>query len=111
MNKKIIKLSRRLFELFPQYNAIILGQKTYNEDITIGEIDVFNSLYDEIINNSVMNNALVLNGNDEITNILLSITKNLNLDVFKSCSIGNSYLIYIDRTFEIKLSKEFPFEF
>lgn len=109
MNKEKLKtVAQSLFQNYPQYDGIILGHKVSgNMNLDISMVDPFNQVYDDIIGLKTLNAVLLYNTEHNTVNELLELIKNFEMDEYPSCSVQSTYLVFIDRSLDIKISNEF----
>lgn len=109
MNKEKIKIvAKKLFQKYPQYNGIILGQKVSgNINLGISMVDPFNQVYDDVIGLKTLNTILLYNTEHNTVNDLLELIKNFDMEDYPSCCVQSTYLVFIDKSLDIKMSTEF----
>lgn len=111
-NNNIKFVSKKLFEMFPNYDIILIGEK--RKDIegnilnkSINELDYYSySDFEKFFNKKVMNN--VFSNKDNKINILIkTLYNNINLNKYPNCENKDSlYFIYIDKNLNIDCTKE-----
>lgn len=100
LKEQIIKISKILFKLYPEYDIIILGIKTKNNNIPVTKIG--NNLIKQIEHETQLKalNTEFLKKTKNNNLIVKNIKKYFIFDDFKSNVITNSqYAIFIDKNF------------
>lgn len=110
-DSSIIKASKKLFQLYPDYDIIVIGEKYRIYEGDAGEnvmSDTDNYKFvPEFRDKKIMNDVIDFS-DPKVKPLIKQIEDNLDLDIYPDCEYEDrAYLIYVTKDLQIKDTDEF----